>query len=256
MRVARIVTAAGPRYATARTGVDGEPEWAVVEDPFADQILYTGERAPVEGTALLAPTVPTVVVGIAHNKSNNDHHLPIQAWHKSARSIAGSGDSVPISAGIGQVNIEGELAVVIGSAAYRLTLDNALDVVFGYTIANDVTNVNQVGVDEKFFHVKSGVRYAPIGPWIETEIADPDAVPIIVTVNGVVLGESGTQKLPSTVAQCLVYVTSWLELGPGDVVLTGAPHTFFPTSVGDVVQITLPPIGMLTNTIVAEERHD
>ena len=247
MRIARIRTATGDYFAVAW----GE-EWRVIEDPFVDPILYTGTRVPVTGTQLLAPALPKVVIGIAHNKTNNDHHLPIQAWHKSVRSIAGPGDAVPISTGIGGVNVEGELAIVIGRPAHRLTLENAMDVVFGYTIANDITNVDQVAVDEKFFHVKSGVNYAPIGPWIETDIAHPDNQPISVAINGEVRAESNTSHLPSTIAECLVYVTRWLELGPGDIVLTGAPRTFLPTHVGDVIDITLAGIGTLTNTIVPE----
>jgi 2-keto-4-pentenoate hydratase/2-oxohepta-3-ene-1,7-dioic acid hydratase in catechol pathway len=250
MRVARIRTDAGDFSAVAL-----DHEWAIVEDPFAVPLQLTGVRAPIDGTALLAPVVPKVVLGIAHNKTNNDHHLPIQVWHKSVRSICGPNDSVPISAGVGGVNIEGELAIVIGKPAYRLTLENAMDVVFGYTVANDVTNVDQVSVDEKFFQVKSGVNYAPIGPWIETEIADPNNEPIVVAINGVVQAESGTTNLPSTIAECLVYVTQWLELGPGDLILSGAPRTFLPTKVGDIVDITLPGIGTLTNTIVSESAN-
>lgn len=252
MRVARVRNERGDHYVVGRIGIDGAPEWAVVEDPFAEEVLLTGEKIPVDGTPLLAPVVPKVVIGIAHNKTNNDHHLPMQAWHKSVRSIAGPDDLVPVSGDIGGINVEGELAVVIGKSAYRLTAENALSAVFGYTIANDVTNVGQVGVDEKFFHVKSGVNYAPIGPWIETDISDPDDVAIIVTVNGIVEAESSTRSLPSRIADCLVYVTSWLELGPGDIVLTGSPRTFLPTRPGDVVEITLHGIGTLTNTIVLE----
>jgi 2-keto-4-pentenoate hydratase/2-oxohepta-3-ene-1,7-dioic acid hydratase in catechol pathway len=253
MRVARVRLATGDRYAVQRESSTGAPEWAVVEDPFAAEILYTGERAPVAGTILLAPVVPSVVVGIAHNKSNNDHHLPIQAWHKSVRSVAGPGDVIRLGDDVGTVNIEGELAVVIGRTASHLTLENALDAVFGYTIANDVTNVDQVTVDEKFFHVKSGDNYAPIGPWIETDIIDPDNVAITVTINDRVLGESSTANLPSAIAECLVYVTRWTELGPGDLVLTGAPKTFFPVQPGDRVSVTIPPIGTLINSVAQSQ---
>jgi 2-keto-4-pentenoate hydratase/2-oxohepta-3-ene-1,7-dioic acid hydratase in catechol pathway len=253
MRVARIATPTGARFAVARPGDD---EWAVVEDPFADTLVFTGYTAPLEGTPLLAPVDPRVLVGIAHNKTNNDHRLPIQAWHKSVRSVAAPDTEVPIRTDIGQVNIEGELAVVIGRRAHRLTLDNALDAVFGYTVGNDVTHVDQVAVDERFFQVKSGLAHAPLGPWIETVVADPDNVEIVVSINGFVEATSTTANLPSTVAECLVYVTAWLELGPGDVVLTGAPRTFLPTAAGDVVAISLPPIGTLTNTIVSEAPHD
>ncbi len=252
MRVARISTPTGEHYAVAREGGGGELEWATVESPFVADMLYTGHRFAVRGTPLLAPVVPQVVVGIAHNKTNNDHQLPIQAWHKSVRSLAGPNDEVPLRADIGAINVEGELAVVIGKRAYCLTLENALDAVFGYTIANDVTNVDQVGIDEKFFHVKSGINYAPVGPWIETELNDPDDEAITVSVNGEVLAQSSTRNLPSTIAECLVYVTGWLELGPGDLVLTGAPRSILPARVGDLVEITLPSIGTLANTIVAE----
>ena len=253
MRVARIQTAAGPRFAVAKPGGDGTEVWAVVDDPFAATMVFTGETVAVASTPLLAPVDPRVVVGIAHNKTNNDHHLPIQAWHKSVRSVVASGAPVAIRTDIGQVNIEGELAVVIGKPARRLTMQNALDVVFGYTIANDVTNVDQVGVDERFFQVKSGRDHTPVGPWIETAIDDPDGVAISVSINGVVAAESATRNLPSSVAECLVYVTAWLDLGPGDVVLTGAPMTFLPAAVGDLIEITLPPIGTLRNPIVSDD---
>ncbi|MCU1418855.1 MAG: hypothetical protein JWR57_24 [Mycetocola sp.] len=255
MRVARITTPAGPRFAVASLGIDGVEEWAVVDDPFADVIVYTGETVAVDGTPLLAPVEPKVLIGIGHNKTNNDHTLPMQAWHKSVRTVAAPGEAVPIRPDIGTVNVEGELAVVIGKRAHRLTPDNALDAVFGYTIANDLTNVDQGKVDEKLFQVKSGLRYTPLGPWIETSIDDPDDVAITVSIDGVVAAESGTGNLPSTIAECLVYVTEWLELGPGDVVLTGAPRTFVTVTVGAVVEITLPPIGTLTNTIVSEPAH-
>lgn len=255
MRVARIAVASGEHYAVARSASDGSAEWAVIEDPFAAEILYTGERAPVLGTPVLAPVVPVVVLGIAHNKTNNDHQLPIQVWHKSPRSLAGAGDEIPLADGIGAVNVEGEMAVVIGRKAWRLTRENAVDAIFGYTIANDVTNIDQVAIDEKFFQVKSGHNYAPIGPWIETEIGDPDDVSITVRINGEVRAESSTRHLPSSIADCLVYVTSWLELGPGDVVLTGAPRTFLPALPGDSVEIEVGGIGVLSNTISREATH-
>jgi uncharacterized protein DUF2437 len=90
MRIARLETADGPRYAI-RAG-EG---WAVGEDCFADPLILTGvtvSDADADADAdarLLAPCEPRVLVGIAHNKTNNDHTLPIQAWHKSVRSVVG-----------------------------------------------------------------------------------------------------------------------------------------------------------------------
>lgn len=244
MRIARLQTANGPRHAVAR----GD-HWLHVEDPFARELVFTGEATAVTDAVLLAPVAPRVIVGVGHNRTNNDHALPIQAWLKSVHTVAGPGDVIAAVRGVGTVNVEGELAVVIGAHAENLTEQNAFDCVLGFTIANDVTNIDQVPIDEKNFQVKGGVNYTPLGPWIETEIDDPESVGTEVAVNGEVLARSGSFNLPSSVAASLVYVTRWLALEAGDVVMTGAPNTFVPVMPGDRVEITLAGIGKLTNTV-------
>ena len=108
MRIARLDTNDGPRYAIW-TGED----WAVVEDGFADPLVRTGVTVPADQARLLALCEPQVLIGIAHNKTNNDHSLPIQAWHKSIRTVVGSGEAIQARRDVGTVNVEGELAVVI-----------------------------------------------------------------------------------------------------------------------------------------------
>jgi len=245
MRIARILTPTGPQHAVA----DGD-SWAFIEDVFATPLVRTGEAVPIEGTALLAPVQPRDILGLGHNLTNNDHPLPMQAWHKSVHTLANPGDAIVARRGVGTVNIEGELAVVIGTRAEALTLENAFDAVLGFTIVNDVTNVDQVPIDEKSFQSKGGENYTPLGPWIETELADPENVSTTVEINGEVRAESGSFNLPSSVAATLVYVTQWLTLYPGDVVMTGAPNTFVAVNPGDRVDITLAGIGTLTNTVV------
>ncbi|SMQ68436.1 fumarylacetoacetate hydrolase family protein [Agreia sp. VKM Ac-1783] len=245
MRIARIETSNGPSHAVAdATG------WRHIADPFAAELVFTGGSTAFDEAVLLAPVDPRVLLGIAQNKGNNDHLLPIQAWYKSPHTVTGQNATIEIVRGVGQVNIEGELAVVIGRHASKLTPQNALDAVLGYTVANDVTNVDQVPIDEKNFQSKSGPNYTPLGPWIETEIADPESVPTEVAINDVVLAESGSFNLGSTVVETLVYVTSWLDLEAGDVVMTGAPRTFLPVQPGDRVDIRLEGIGTLSSTIV------
>ena len=184
----------------------------MVEDGFADPPVRTGVTVPADEARLLAPCEPQVLVGIAHNKTNafnqgnRDHPLPIQAWHKSIRTVVGPGDAIHARRDVGTVNIEGELAVVIGRDTEGLTLDNAFDYVFGYTVVNDVTNVDRNAVDEKTFQGKGGHGYTPLGPWIETELDDPENVATTVIINGDVAAESGSFNLPSTVAESIVYV--------------------------------------------------
>lgn len=244
MRIARLRTDDGPR-SVIHTG----EAWAGIEDPFAPDLVYTGETYAIEGAELLAPWEPTVVVGISHNKGANDHRLPIQAFLKSSRTVAGPGDEVPYRHGIGTVNMEGELAIVIGTRCSRLAPEDAMDAVFGYSIVNDVTNAGQVHVDEKFSQVKNGTNYTPIGPWIETELHHPGDRDIHMAVNGTEQLVSSTARLPSSLIDVLVYVSARMELGPGDVILTGAPGTSIPVRPGDRVAITIDGIGTLENAV-------
>lgn len=244
MRIARIKTACGPRHAVERSG-----SWHHIVDPFQESLSFTGEATAHDDAVFLAPVVPAVVLGIAHNRTINHHPLPIQAWHKSVHTVANPGDPIAAARGRGTVNVEGELAVVIGKSATELTAANALEHVLGFTCVNDVTNVDQGAVDERNFQGKAGVNYTPLGPWIETDIPDPDLVGIDVIINGVVKAKSGSFNLPSSVVDCLIYVTSWLTLEPGDVVMTGAPGTAVAVQPGDRVDVVLGGIGSLTNTI-------
>ena len=248
MRFARIETADGPRPVVLR----GET-WAEIDDMFANELEFTGRDFVVDGARLLAPVIPTVLVGISHNLGNNDHPLPIQAFLKSPRTVVGTGAPVSYREGIGAINVEAELAIVIARNCRNISFDKAFDVVFGYTVANDVTNVGQVAIDEKFSQVKNGDGYTPLGPWIETTLHSPDSVALSVIRNGETVRSSSTSRLPSTLAQVIVYVTSWMSLGPGDVILTGAPETSIAIQPGATVEVAVAGIGSITNDVVRED---
>lgn len=244
MRLGRILTAGGPQYVVLQDGV-----WRHIEDPFARVLSYTGQTTPAQGAKLLAPVAPTVIVGVGHNESKG-HHLPIQAWHKSVRTVANPDDEIQMTRGVGVVNVEGELAVVIGKRATQLTSENVREHVLGYTIANDVTNADRAMTDERLFQAKSGENYTPLGPWIETEVGDPENLSMTVTLNQQVQARSGTHNLPSSVLDCLTYVTRWVSLDAGDIVMTGAPGTVLAVSPGDHVDISISGIGTLTNSVI------
>jgi 2-keto-4-pentenoate hydratase/2-oxohepta-3-ene-1,7-dioic acid hydratase in catechol pathway len=148
------------------------------------------------------------------------------------------------------VNVEGELAVVIRRHCRNLTPDEVPAAILGYTIGNDVTAVDQVALDEKMTQAKHGDGFTPIGPWIETDL-NPSAVPITVRVNDEDQVSANTAQLAWDITEQLVYLTSYLSLGPGDVVLTGAPGTFTPVKPGDRSEIALGGIGALSNPVRA-----
>ena len=165
MRIARIATDHGPVSV-----VQQADQWAEVIDPFADRLEYAGVLYPVATATLLAPVQPLVVLGMAHNGAPGDRELPRQAFSKSPRTVVGPGDTIVVDDDLGQVNIEGELAVVIRRTSRHLTAEQVPDSILGYTIGNDVTAVDQIALDEKMTQSKHGDGFTPIGPWIETDL--------------------------------------------------------------------------------------
>lgn len=231
MRIGRIAVAGTPRW--VRHTADG---LTPISDPFlafADGRAPTDEGEPLEG-ALLAPVDPVVVVGIAQN--GPDHASPVQAWLKSPRTVIGSGAEVALRRDAGGQVAEGEIAVVIGRSTRGLTAENAHEYVLGVTAVNDLSSPERGEVDPRNFESKSGEGYTPLGPWIDTD-AGIDDVRLEVEVDGRVVAETGSRELPVTIRECLAYVASWSSLGPGDVVMTGAPHSQTPVHPGQHVRI-------------------
>ncbi|GAB3697583.1 fumarylacetoacetate hydrolase family protein [Mariniluteicoccus flavus] len=244
MRIARIATPAGPRSVIA----DGDV-WLEVDDPYADAPTPTGERHAVEGASLLAPCVPGVVLGMAHNSGEGDRRIPPQAFMKSARTVVGPGAAIKVDPGHGRVVGEGELALVIGRTARDVRAVDAPAYVRGWTIGNDITCVGQADADDLKTQVKNGDGFTPLGPWIETDL-DPLREPLVMRRNGEVVARSSTDRLARNPFECVEYLTRFMTLGPGDVVLTGAPWTTFDLAPGDTVECELPGIGMLRNPVV------
>ena len=250
MRIARIATVAGPRHVVA----DG-PDWVEIDDPYVDSVRdgmpVTGRRHPAAEAHLLAPTLPLVVLGMAHNGAPGDRELPRQAFLKSPRTVIGPGESMVVDDELGRVNVECELAVVIRRHCRHLTAAQVPGAILGYTVGNDVTAIDQIPLDEKMTQSKNGDGFTPLGPWIETSL-DPGDVAMTVRVNGAVVAESTTARLAWDITEQLVYLTRYLTLGPGDVVLTGAPGTFAPVKPGDVAEVSLAGIGPLANPVVSK----
>ena len=153
--------------------------------------------------------------------------------------MIGPGDPVPVPAGLGLVHAEAELAVVIGSSG----------TVLGYTVANDVTARDLQAQDSLWTQAKGQRGFTPLGPWIETDLDAAGAV-VGLRVDGEVAPEADTGRLARTVAEVVAWVSGFLPLGPGDVILTGAPGTSLPIRPGQQVTASVAGIGELVNPVV------
>lgn len=253
MRIARLATAEGPRFV-----VDDGGAWAEIDDPFAcGEITRLGPVHPADGARFLAPVEPRVIVGSYLNTLSAGHRSkPPAAFLKSPHTVIGAGEPIVVDPSLGVMKGETELALVVGRPCrYLASTEEAAAHVLGYTAANDVTAFDQLALDETKLRAKGGDGFTPLGPWIETELADPASVGLTATVDGEGVVASSTADLARGALETLVWLSEYMELRPGDVVLTGSPNTAFVIEPGQECTVTVEGIGSLTNPVVAHQRR-
>ncbi|WP_426225352.1 fumarylacetoacetate hydrolase family protein [Pseudarthrobacter sp. DSP2-3-2b1] len=232
--------------------------WTVTDSPFSGSGANANSRprpgwengSVVEQGAFtfLAPSVPVNVLGMAHNTGQPGRDLPPQAFHKAASSVIGPGDAIELSSTVGYVDPEAELTVVVGRVARGLTLDTARSAVLGFTIGNDVSARDLQKSDQLWISAKSQDTFTPVGPWIVTGLDDSDLA-IGIVHNGVDLKPASSADLGWKVDEILVYLTSFMTLHPGDLVLTGFPAECVRIQPGDTVVCRVEGIGELANPV-------
>jgi len=180
---------------------------------------------------------------------------------KFANAITDPGAPVVRPRATDKLDLECELAVVIGRRASQVTTDRALDFVFGYTILNDVTARDLQREDRQWLRAKGWDGFAPLGPVVVTgdEIADPGRLSLRSWVNGETWQESTTAEMIWDVPQLLAFVTRSITLEPADILATGTPagvgHFHDPPRYlagGDVMGCEISGIGDLENSVVDE----
>ena len=248
----------------ARYSVEGDVSFGVVEGdevaslashPFGP-LSFTGDRYPLSAVRLLAPVLPSKVVAIGKNYADHAREMggeppdsPVM-FLKPSTAVCGAGDPIARPASVERLDYEGELAVVIGRLCRDVPASSALDVVLGYTCANDVTARDQQKADGQWTRGKGYDTFCPLGPWIETDL-DPAASRVTTRLGDAVVQDAPTSLLLHDVPALVAYVSAVMTLLPGDVLLTGTPAGVGPMNVGDSVSVTVEGVGTLTNPVVA-----
>ncbi|MFI9560417.1 fumarylacetoacetate hydrolase family protein [Nonomuraea endophytica] len=207
-----------------------------------------GPVAALEEVTLLAPCDPRVIVCAGRNYGVPGKLRKPRLFLKAANAVTGPGAEVRRPHGLRRLEYEGELAVVIGRTAHQVPKRHFRDYILGYTCANDIT-ADDWRNDGQWVRAKSADTFCPLGPWIETDIDDPAKLHIRTRVNGLVVQDSPTAAMLFGVDELLAYVTRWITLNPGDVLLTGSPDGVGPLAVGDEVAVDIAGVGVLSNTV-------
>lgn len=147
-----------------------------------------------------------------------------------------------------KVELEGEVAIVIGKSGKNIKEEDALDYVLGYTVFNDVTARDLTKTDPQFTRGKGFDTFGPIGPWIVTGI-DPTNLKIVTTLNGKVVQDGNTSQMSLRIPFLISWISKVMTLEPGDVLALGSPSGSCPMQSGDVVSVEVEHIGKLTNYV-------
>ncbi|MCI2236968.1 fumarylacetoacetate hydrolase family protein [Paenibacillus sp. TRM 82003] len=267
MRIARFSAAGSdPRYGVVE-GAPGEEEILVVSgDPLFTPLNPTGERVPLADARLLAPVIPrSKVLGIGRNYADHaaelGNEVPAEplVFTVPNTSVAGPGDPLPIPGWAGEeLHYEGELAVVIRRLCKDVPRERVGEVVFGYTVANDVTARSLQKSDGQWWRAKGADGFTPLGPWIETDL-DPADLRIVTRLadgpaeEGGVVQDGRTSSMVHDVPSIIAHVSRAMTLLPGDVVLTGTPAGVGPVRAGQRVDVEVEGIGTLSTPFTAPQ---
>ena len=261
----------------ARFSVDDEVKFGIVEGegeqpeslevaeilghPFGP-VQVTQRRWPLSRVRLLAPVLPSKVIGIGRNYAEHAAELgneapgktdPAVVFLKPSTSVIGPSDAIQYPLGVSfDVQHEAELAVVIGRMCRQVPVARVPEVVLGYTCGNDVTARDLQRAENQWGRAKGFDTFCPLGPWIETDL-DPADLAITCTVDGELRQAGRTTQMTRPVADLVSYVSEAMTLLPGDVILTGTPAGVGPIVVGQQVSVSIEGIGNLTNRVVARD---
>lgn len=256
-RIFRVSTGGARFHAIERDGVLRRAvlTGATIFDGYRDGDQVAGG---LSGVRVLAPVLPSKMVCVGLNY--RDHAAEMKKalppepmlFIKPSTSVLDPGAPILLPPGVGRVDHEAELAVVIGRRAHRVSRANAWDHIFGITCLNDVTARDIQNKDIQYTRAKGFDTFAPFGPCVAVG-AGSEPRRVEGWVNGEKRQDSSTAQLIFPIDFLVEYITFVMTLEPGDIISTGTPSGVGPLRAGDVVSVKVEGIGELTNDVRAEE---
>lgn len=239
--------------------MDGETIQRMNGTPF-EGLTQSGTSDQVDTVRVLAPIEAPRIFGVGANYIAHIAEMGMETptrpmlFMKPSTSVVGPGDPVVLPLEGGVTHYEAELAVVIGKTARRIAAEDADDVILGYTCANDISErvIQKEEMDQGCLLIGKGYdSFCPLGPVIATGL-DPSDLLLKARLNGETRQSSRTSDLLFSVPELVSYLSRAITLQPGDVIITGTPSGVGEIAPGDVMDIELEGVGVLTNPVVSE----
>ncbi|HTU57147.1 MAG TPA: fumarylacetoacetate hydrolase family protein [Polyangiales bacterium] len=249
MRIYRIEHTTGPRFARE----DGNELVLLSAAPWANGQV-TSERVSLSTATLLAPVEPTKIVCVGRNYRAHAAELGNQVptepllFIKPNSALLASSAAIVVPAASQRVEHEAEIGVVIGKRLKQVSAQEALQGVFGVTPVNDVTARDIQKREVQFTRAKGFDTFCPVGPAIVTDI-DPLGLSVIGRVNGEQRQHGSASQMVFDIGTLLSFISHVMTLEPGDLVSTGTPEGVGPLVAGDTVEVEIPGVGVLKNSV-------
>ncbi|WP_263358481.1 fumarylacetoacetate hydrolase family protein [Acidicapsa ligni] len=230
-----------------------------------DETLAPFEAIKMSEVNLLPPVTPTKIICVGRNYRDHAKELGNEVpaepllFFKPLSSLLPPGGVIRMPKVSERVDFEGELAVVIAKRAYKLRASddrNQYDLneyIHGYTLANDVTARDLQKKDGQWTRAKGFDTFCPVGPIVDTDLKINSELTIETRVNGELRQHGSTADFIFSLPALLEYITAAITLEPGDLLLTGTPAGVGPLVSGDVVEVSIPGLGILSNSVQPDE---
>ena len=246
-----------------RLEVAGLPHWGVIEGDLVTLLATSpwrgterlGGAMPLATAKLLPPCEPTKIVAVGLNfrahAAEMGSPLPTEPvlFLKAPSALLPPGGAVVLPKQSSRVEYEGELALVIGKTAAHVPASQALDHVLGYTCLDDVSARDIQKREKIYARAKGFDTFCPVGPWLETEIADPQTLDIELRLNGVRKQRGNSSDMIFSIAEVVAFISDIMTLLPGDLITTGTPPGVGPLASGDQVEVEIAGIGTLRHSV-------
>jgi 2-keto-4-pentenoate hydratase/2-oxohepta-3-ene-1,7-dioic acid hydratase in catechol pathway len=231
-----------------------DDEVHILENPYWIDLEPTGEVSKLSLVDVDLAVAPSKLIAVGLNYAEHIAEMKRDTigspliWFKAPTSLLPHQGAIEIAFAEHQTDFEVELAIVIGQAAKNVSVERALDFVFGYSIGLDISDRDLQKAEKQFGRCKSFDTYTPIGPFVYADVDVAD-LPVELRQNGEVRQSARTSQMIYSPARIVSFVSESMTLLPGDVILTGTPSGVGPIRAGDELEARIGDWPALRNAV-------